>query len=124
MEQKKKILLVDDDEIHLEIAESILKENYQIITAKSGKEAIAILIKDNIPHLILLDILMPKMDGWETFNTIKGISLLEDVPIIFLTSVNGAEERKQAEEMGASDFITKPYKKEDLLKRIKKIIGE
>ena len=124
MEEKKKILLVDDDEMHLEIAENLLKENYEIITAKSGKEAIAMLIKGNTPHLILLDILMPNMDGLKTFNTLKGISLLKDVPIAFLTSVDGADEKRQAQEMGASDYITKPFKKEDLLKRIKKIIGE
>ena len=120
----KRILMVDDDEIHLEMAKNILKEKFEIITAKSGKEAIAILFGGLTPHLILLDILMPNMDGWETFNRLKGISLLKNVPIVFLTSVNEAKDKKHAKEIGISDYITKPYKREDIIERIDIILGK
>ena len=118
----KKILLVDDSDVHLVIAENILKDKYEIVTAKSGKEALNILTKGLIPDLILLDILMPEMDGWETFNKIKGISLLKDVPIAFLTSLDGVREKLYASRIGANDLITKPYDGQDLLGRIEKLV--
>jgi len=65
---------------------------------------------------------MPEMDGWEVFNRIKALSLLKNVPIVFLTAVKTTLEEKRAYEMGAADFITKPYVKEDLLERILKVI--
>lgn len=120
---KKKILMVDDDVIQLEIAQAILQNTYEVYTAKSGQEALAHFFKGLSPDLILLDIVMPNMDGWETFNRIRAISLLKDVPIAFLTSVDGAAAEKHALEMGAADFITKPYKKSELLNRLKHLIS-
>jgi len=118
----KKILIVDDSDVHLIIAKNILKDKYDTTTAKSGKEALGLLADGFIPSLILLDILMPEMDGWETFNLIKGITLLRDVPIAFLTSLNGAREKQYAFNIGAADMITKPYESEDLLERVDQII--
>ncbi|MCL2442732.1 MAG: response regulator [Treponema sp.] len=118
----KKILIVDDNEVHLVIAENILKENYEINTAKSGKDAVTLLSKGYVPNLILLDILMPDMDGWETYNKIKGISLLRNVSIAFLTSLDGVREKMYASRIGAADLITKPYNGEELKKRIEKIL--
>ena len=120
----KKLLMIDDDEIYLTMAENILEEKYEIITAKSGKEAIEILLKGITPNLILLDILMPNMDGWMTYNRLRGISLIKDVPIAFLTSLDGSNEKTHALEIGASDYITKPYERDDLIKRIEKIINK
>jgi len=120
----KKILLVDDSDIHLMIAENILKEKYEVTTAKSGKEALGFLSKGLIPNLILLDVLMPDMDGWETYNKIKGLSLLRDVPIVFLTTLDGEREKMYASRIGANDLITKPYSADELLKRVENIIGK
>ncbi|MCL2277385.1 MAG: response regulator [Treponema sp.] len=118
----KTILVVDDSDVHLMIANNILKDKYETITAKSGKEALALLSKGLIPNLILLDILMPEMDGWETYNLIKGISLLRDVPIAFLTSLSGIREKLYASNIGATDMITKPYEGAELLKRVENMI--
>jgi len=120
--EKRKLLLVDDDEIHLAITGNMLKGEYEIITAKSGKEALGHLLKGVVPDLILLDIIMPNMDGWETYNRIRGISLLRDVPIAFLTSLDGKDEVQQAHEMGAADFIPKSCQKEEFLTRVDTII--
>jgi len=120
--EKKKILVVDDDEVHILVAENILKNEYEVFTAKSGKEALDHLLHGLVPDLLLLDILMPDMDGWETFNRIKALSYLKDVPIVFLTSVSKTTEEKRAFEIGADGYITKPYDKKELLDRIKKII--
>jgi len=119
----KKILLIDDDEIHLAITENMLKDEYEIITANSGKKALGYLIKGLAPSLILLDIMMPGMDGWETYHNIKGISLLNNAPIAFFTSAQEDSDVKNAREVGAADYIIKPLVKEELLKRIKAIIG-
>jgi CheY-like chemotaxis protein len=120
---KKTILLVDDDETLLLIAKNMLKHDYHTIAAKNGHEALEYLTKGTNPDLVLLDILMPHMDGWEIFHQIKGISLLKDVPIAFLTAESDAMEEKRAYEMGAVDYIMKPYDKSDLLKRIEKILS-
>jgi len=120
----KRILLVDDSEVYIEIANEILKSKYEVVTAKSGNEALSFLAKGFIPNLILLDILMPEMDGWETFKLIKGISLLRDVPIAFLTALDSEMEKNQAAIIGASAFITKPFKKEILLEKVDTIICE
>ena len=119
---KKKILVIDDDEIHLAMVEIVLKKEYEIATTKSGKEALEMFMHGTAPDLILLDIMMPSMDGWETFNRLKAISLLRSVPIIFLSSVTDENEMDRAYKMGAADFITKPYDRTDLKERIKKVL--
>jgi CheY-like chemotaxis protein len=125
MAENAKILLVDDSDVHLMIAENILKETYNVTTAKSGKEALALLSKGGlIPNLILLDVLMPDMDGWEVYNKIKGISLLKDVPVAFLTSLDGEKEKLYASRLGAADLITKPYDSSELLKRVETIMAK
>ena len=125
MAENTKILVVDDSDVHLMIAENILKETYNVTTAKSGKDALALLSKGGlIPNLILLDVLMPDMDGWEVYNKIKGISLLKDVPVAFLTSLDGEKEKLYASRLGAADLITKPYDSSELLKRVETIMAK
>jgi len=122
MREKRKLLLVDDDDIQLSIAEYMLMNDYQVITAKSGKEALELLCKGFTPSIIILDVLMPHMDGWETYTRIKAMNLLHDVPILFLTAVDEAREAKYAQEIGAVDYITKPFVKKDLLQRVDVIV--
>ena len=119
---KKMILLVDDNEIQRVIIETMLADEYTVTTANSGKEAIDFLLKGHSPHLVLLDIVMPEMDGWETFNRLKAISCIKDVPIAFVTSLDDTTEMDRAFMMGAADFIAKPVDKDELLDRIKKIL--
>ena len=86
---RKRILLVDDDETHLTATELILRNEYDIFMEKSGKGALEFLDKSRfIPDLILLDIIMLEMDGWEVFTKIREIARFKDVPIEFLTSVD------------------------------------
>ena len=118
----KKILLVDDCEISLDIAKNALEDKYEVTSAKSGYEAIGFLSKGLIPDLILLDILMPEMDGWEAFKIIKGICLLRDIPIAFLTSLDSEKDKNSATSLGAADFINKSFEKEEFVKRIDLIL--
>ena len=116
----KNILLVDDDEIHLSTTESLLKDEYEIFMVKSGKEALEFLSKGQIiPDLILLDILMPEMDGWVVFDKINDIAALKFTPIMFYTSLDEESAREKAYELGAFDYVTKPCKRSVLLDKIK-----
>jgi len=121
-DEKKKILMVDDDAIHLEMVNEVLKRNYDITTVTSGKDALGLFYQGLVPNLILLDLIMPDMDGWNTYARIKAISALHDIPIAFFTVSNDPEDIKHAHEMGAVDYIKKPYDKDDLLSRIGKIL--
>ena len=121
-EERKKILMIDDDKVQLIIAQKSLKEDYEFTTVNSGQKALKLFYEGFVPNLILLDILMPEMDGWEVFKLIKAISLLHDVPIAFLTSLHEAGNEDHAFELGAADYIRKPFKEDDLRKRIKVIL--
>jgi len=122
MREKRTLLLVDDDEIQLSMAEYMLMSEYEVITAKSGREALERLGKDFVPSLILLDVLMPGMDGWETYSKIRSINRLGDVPILFLTALDEVQEEEYSQKIGAIDYIRKPFAKKDLLKRLEDII--
>jgi methyl-accepting chemotaxis protein len=120
--EKLKILLVDDDVIHLEMVENILMDEFDISTAKSGKEALGLFYQGLVPQLILLDLIMPDMDGWDTYKRIKAISSLHNTPIAFFTASNDPQDVEHAKEMGAVDYINKPFEADALLKRIREII--
>lgn len=115
---KDHILVVDDDLTLLEQAEQILSENYIVSLANSGEQAIKYLKSGHEADLILLDILMPNMDG---FQTLKAIQKLEGwmPPVIFLTSVCGIDSEIKGLDIGAADYITKPFSPQVLLARLK-----
>ena len=120
---RKIILLVDDDEIHLAITESELKDEYEVVMVKSGEEALDYLGKSQIiPDLILLDILMPSMDGWVVFDKINDIATLKLTPIMFYTSLNAESAKEKAYEIGAFDYIVKPCEQSVLIDKIKNTI--
>ncbi|MDR2717553.1 MAG: response regulator [Treponema sp.] len=117
---RKNILLVDDDEIHLSITEESLKDEYQISMVKSGEEALEFLNNNQVvPDLILLDILMPMMDGWIVFDKINDIAALKFTPIMFYTSLDDESAKEKAYELGAFDYITKPCEQSVLQSKIK-----
>jgi CheY-like chemotaxis protein len=121
-DEKKKILAVDDDEIHLDITRVMLEGHYEIFTAKSGNEALSLFYRGLVPNLILLDLIMPNMDGRHTYERIKAISSLHDTPIAIFSSSNDSKDKVHAKEIGAIDFIQKPVEKSDLLERVKKLV--
>ena len=121
----KKIMAVDDDIDQLFTIKTIFeKENigYKVITAKSGEECLELMQYD-VPDLIILDILMPQMSGWEVFNEIKKNPEWKNIPIVFLTSRTDSHARNSGGFLG-NDYIEKPFKKEDLLIRIENILKE
>jgi methyl-accepting chemotaxis protein len=120
--EKQKVLIVDDDIIHLEMVETVLQNDYDTAAAQSGKEALDLFYQGLVPNLVLLDLIMPDMDGWNTYSRIKAMGSLHDIPIAFFTASNDPEDIKHAHEMGAVDYIKKPYDKDDLMHRVGKII--
>ena len=117
-----KILLVDDEPDILEIVGYNLKnEGYQIVTASNGNEAIKSAKKHN-PHLILLDIMMPEMDGIEACEKIRTIPALENVIIAFLTARGEDYSQVAGFEAGADDYITKPVKPKVLVSKVKSLL--
>ncbi|MEN8886427.1 MAG: response regulator transcription factor [Winogradskyella sp.] len=117
-----KILLVDDEPDILEIVGFNLKnEGYQLFTASNGNEAIKS-AKKNHPHLILLDIMMPEMDGIEACEKIRKISTLENVIIAFLTARGEDYSQVAGFEAGADDYITKPVKPKVLISKVKSLL--
>jgi DNA-binding response OmpR family regulator len=120
---KKKIAIVDDDDISLSTAELYLKNDYEILMLKSGKEFLDHLAgNDYIPDIILLDILMPDITGWELYKKIRAINNLKNIPVVFITSLDNEESKKRARQIGAADYITKPYNMTVLQKSMKDIL--
>jgi len=122
--EKQKVLIVDDDGIHLEMVEAVLSSEYDVSIAKSGKEALGLFYQGLVPQLVLLDLIMPDMDGWDTYGRIKAMSSLYNTPIAFFTTSNDPKDIQHALEMGAVDYIKKPYDKDDLLRRVGKALKE
>ncbi len=119
MENKQyKILLVDDEPDILEfLSYNLRKEEFVVFTASNGKEAIVI-AKKELPHLIILDVMMPDMDGMETCREIRAIKDLKNVMIAFLTARNEDYSQIAGFEVGADDYINKPIKPRVLISRI------
>ncbi|PCI28157.1 MAG: two-component system response regulator [SAR324 cluster bacterium] len=112
------ILIVDDTPANLDILVSALGDKYQIIAATDGMAAIE-LAEEVIPDLILLDIMMPEMDGFEVCGHLKKNPLTSEIPIIFLTALDQLENKTKAFEIGAVDYITKPFQIAEVKARVK-----
>lgn len=117
----KHILMVDDTTTNLKSAAEVLSPYYQVSQAKSGKQALKFLEK-NQPDLILLDLMMPEMDGYETLERIKLNPDNAKIPVIILTADTEEESEERGLSMGAMDFIHKPFNAEGMLGRIEKVL--
>jgi two-component system alkaline phosphatase synthesis response regulator PhoP len=117
-----KILLVDDEPDILEFMEyNLKKEGYQVLQAKNGKEAVEIARRE-IPHLVILDIMMPIMDGIEACRVMREIPELQNTLITFLTARNEEYSQLAGFDVGADDYITKPIKPRIMLSRVKALL--
>ena len=121
MEKAKHILIVDDVTTNLKLAAEVLQEHYKLSMAKSGQQAIQFLQKAK-PDLILLDVRMPEMDGYQTLELIKANPNTANIPVVFLTVDDQRESEIKGLKMGAMDFILKPFEPEVMLSRIDKIL--
>jgi methyl-accepting chemotaxis protein len=121
-DQKKRVIVIDDDRPILTMTKGMLGNDYDVTTVESGKEALRLFYQGYAPDMVLLDLKMPDMDGWETYKSIKEISDIHHVPIAIFTSSEDPQDRAQAGKMGAADYIKKPITKGDLLERVGKLL--
>ncbi len=114
---QKTILIVDDTDTNIHILIELLDDKYDILASLNGHDAIEIINEEQI-DLILLDIMMPEIDGYEVCKRLKENSKTKDIPIIFITAKTDEESIKKAYEVGGVDYITKPFKAIEVLSRI------
>ena len=115
--QDKRVLIVDDVPRNIDLLKDILSERYQVQIAKSGKVALDI-IERTMPDIILLDIMMPDMNGFEVCEKVKANPKTADIPVIFLTAVTDAQHEQKGFDLGCVDFITKPITPLTTLSRV------
>lgn len=120
----KKVLVVDDEPAMLLLVKRILSGEFEVAGAESGEEALKLVEKD-MPDLILLDIMMPRMDGWEFLERFKRLKSAEKIPVVILSARSLASEVLSGLAVeGIVDYVTKPFDKEELKKRIKEAMGD
>jgi len=117
MSKQKSILIVDDTQTNVETLMSLLEEKYDILAALSGEDALEILEEESV-DLILLDIMMPGIDGYETCTRVKSNPKTQDIPVIFITAMSDEDSLERAYDVGGIDYITKPFKVKEVLSRI------
>lgn len=117
---RKRVLVVDDDAISLAIVEAMLDEEYEVIVAKSGLQALGYLQGSRIPDIILLDMLMPGTSGMEVLKTLKSTEGLRQIPVIFLTSMDDVDFKLEGFTNGADDFLQKPVHAELMKLKIRR----
>jgi PleD family two-component response regulator len=120
---KKKILLVDDSATALMMEEVVLGKSYDIVKAKDGAEALKVAVAEK-PDLILLDVVMPKMDGFEVCRVLRGIEATKKIPIIMVTTRGEGKNVEAGFASGANDYVTKPVNHRELLSKIQRHLGE
>jgi two-component system alkaline phosphatase synthesis response regulator PhoP len=114
MNDKQKILVADDELYIRLLVKDILEPEFNVIEASNGEEAVTI-ARNEQPDLVLMDILMPKLNGYTACYAIKNNELTKDIPVVMLTGVGHELNRQLSQEMGATAYITKPFNPEDLL---------
>jgi sigma-B regulation protein RsbU (phosphoserine phosphatase) len=117
-DQRKTILLVDDAPANIQIANSILKDVYKVRIATKGAKALELANTEPLPDLILLDVMMPEMDGYEVCTRLKNNSQTRDIPVIFLTGQTEIEDETRGFQVGAVDYIHKPFSPAVVMARV------
>lgn len=122
MENKKCVLIVDDDPSILRVVSRILEEHYEVLTAKDGVEGFT--IADSKPvDLIILDLSMPRIDGFSLASMLRDHDLTRDIPILILTGLDDRSDELHAFDSGADMYLTKPFDAEELWVRTESLIG-
>ncbi len=108
-EKQARILIVDDEKMNLKVLADVLKKEYSLVLARSGVQALKHIYDNTAPDLILLDVMMPDMGGYEVIKHLKEDNKTKDVPVIFVTALDSIEDEEHGLTLGAVDYITKPF---------------
>lgn len=119
-----KVMVIDDSKTIRRTAETLLKKSgCDVLTAVDGFEALS-MIADNHPDLIFVDIMMPRLDGYQTCALIKHNEMYRDIPVIMLSSKDGLFDRARGRIVGSEQYLTKPFTKDELLDAIRRYAGK
>ena len=119
--QKRRILVADDDPVILRLIEVNLGlEGFEVETAGRGEDALA-RARDRSPDLILLDVMMPGMSGWEVARRLKEDAKTADIPVVFLSARTQEEDRRRGQELGVVAYVTKPFDPDDLVDTVRRL---
>jgi CheY-like chemotaxis protein len=117
-----KVLIVDDEMHVIKIMQFKLKnEGYKVLSALNGQDAIEI-AKEEIPDVILLDIMMPEMDGYKVYEILQEDDKTKDIPVIMVTAKTQEEDKLKAEKLGIEDYIFKPFSLQSVIDAIKRVL--
>ena len=119
---KKNILIIDDELSIRMLLENYLSKTYEIVTKTDGMDGMKYLENGNIPDLIVADIQMPNLDGYEMLKQVRSSGFFGNIPMIMLSGIESSQERVKCLRMGADDYIVKPFNPEELLLRINNLI--
>lgn len=123
MNQKPKVLIVDDELFNVDYLQQELEDhNYQILTAFNGREALDKIQKEQ-PDLVLLDLMMPVLDGFAVLSEIKADTFLRDIPVIIISAATDSKSIVKGIKQGADDYLTKPVDAGLLVQKVKEYLG-
>ncbi|MCD4773531.1 MAG: response regulator [Bacteroidales bacterium] len=120
---KKKILIIDDELSIRILLENFLKKNYNVITKNDGMEGIKWMEEGNIPDLVVADIQMPNLDGYDFIKNVRASGYYKDIPLIMLSGIESSTEKVKCLKLGANDYIVKPFNPEELDIRIQLLLS-
>lgn len=121
---KARILIVDDEPGNIAILREILKSRYTVLVATTGQNAVSLAASNPPPDLILLDIKMPKMDGYEVLKTLKTSQRTRNIKIVFVTAKDAIDDKMTAYQKGIEDYITKPIDPDFVLKTVERLTNK
>ncbi|PKP35280.1 MAG: two-component system response regulator [Bacteroidetes bacterium HGW-Bacteroidetes-17] len=120
---KKKILIIDDELSIRMLLENFLKKEYNVVTKNDGMEGLTWLEEGNIPDLIVADIQMPNLDGYDFIKNLRASGYFKHIPVIMLSGIESTSEKIKCLKLGADDYIVKPFNPEELSIRIELLIS-
>lgn len=120
--EKKVILVVDDEPMNITLLAGILKEKYKVKMAKDGEKALKVAAASPPPDLVLLDVMMPGMDGYEVCRQLKASEATRDIPVVFVSGMSEQAEQQKGLDLGAIAFLQKPIDAQAVLGKVQEII--
>jgi len=117
---KKKILVIDDEKSIRFIIESTLKQEFDVVTFSNGQEGLNYLETGNFPDMIISDLIMPELNGFEFLERIKASGFFDDIPIMILSGREWSKDKIKCFELGAEDYVVKPFNPSEVIARIKR----
>lgn len=120
--EKKQVLIIDDQPVMRKLLEQFLKDKYEVIALENGREALEWMYDGNIPDVVIADLNMPEIDGFEYIKRVRESAFFQDIPLIVLSGEDSSAERIKCLKLGANDYLIKPFNPEELALRINNLV--